>query len=120
MTTYMQIAGHGELIVNANGWDAGVLEKVRSHPLLGGRLADATQFTTDELRELYPEEWLVDSNAVGPPEACAERVLADLDAGADGVVLHASAPREMESLLEAWAKVRPESRFARRSANPGA
>jgi probable F420-dependent oxidoreductase len=123
MTTYMQIPGYGELIVNANGWDPGVLEKVRSHALLQGRLADATQFTTDELRqlrEIYPEEWFIDSNAVGLPEACAERILADLDAGADGVVLHASAPREMGDLIDAWSKIRPGPRFAGRSSNPGA
>ena len=50
MTTYMQIPGYGELIVDANGWDHAVLDRLRAHPLLQGRLADATEFSDDELR----------------------------------------------------------------------
>ena len=68
MTTYMQIPGYGELIVDANGWDRAVLDRLRAHPLLQGRFADATEFSDDELRALrdvYPPEWLRDSNAVG-------------------------------------------------------
>lgn len=122
MTTYMQIPGYGELIVDANGWDRGVLEKLRAHPLLQGRLADATEFTDDELRTLrdvYPREWLEQSNAVGSPEHCAKRINDQFAAGAAGVVLHASAPREMTALLDAYAKVRDGARFAGRSATPG-
>jgi len=122
MTTYMQIPGYGELIVDANGWDRTVLEKVRNHPLLQGRLADATEFSDDELRQIrdvYPREWLEDSNAVGSPEHCAKRIQDQFAAGAAGVVLHASAPREMDALLAAYAKVRDQARFAGRAAIPG-
>ena len=38
MTTYMQIPGYGELIVDANGWDRAVLDRLRGHQLLQGRL----------------------------------------------------------------------------------
>jgi alkanesulfonate monooxygenase SsuD/methylene tetrahydromethanopterin reductase-like flavin-dependent oxidoreductase (luciferase family) len=110
MTTYMQIPGYGELIVDANGWDPAVLDRVRAHPLLQGRIADATQFTTDELRELrdlYPEEWLSSSNAMGSAEHCAQRVRDQFDAGAAGVVLHASSPRELAPLLSAYEPLRP-------------
>lgn len=122
MTTYMQIPGYGELIVDANGWDRGVLERLRSHPVLEGRFADATEFSDDELRRLrdvYPPEWLRDSNAVGSPEHCARRIVDQLAAGAAGVVLHASAPAEMGSLLEAYARVRPAEKLAARSPVPG-
>lgn len=122
MTTYMQIPGYGELIVDANGWDRGVLEKLRAHPLLQGRFADATEFSDDELRQIrdvYPREWLEDGNAVGSPEHCARRIRDQFAAGASGVVLHASAPREMTALLEAYARVRDDARFAGRSATPG-
>lgn len=122
MTSYLQIPGYGELIVDANGWDRAVLERLRAHPLLQGRLADATEFTGDELRairDVYPEEWLTTSNAVGSPEHCARRILDQLDAGAAGVVLHASAPREMHELLDAYAAVRPAERLAGRSPVPG-
>jgi probable F420-dependent oxidoreductase len=122
MTTYMQIPGYGELIVDANGWDRTVLERLRSHPLLQGRLADATEFTDDELRtlrDLYPSHWLTTSNAVGSAAHCARRIVDQFDAGAAGVILHASAPREMTALLDAYAAVRPAQRFAARSPLPG-
>jgi len=122
MTTYMQIPGYGELIVDANGWDRGVLDRLRGHPLLQGRFADATEFSDDELRQIrdvYPESWLTSSNAVGSPAHCARRLLDQFAAGAAGIVLHASTPREMTALLAAYAAVRPEERFAGRSAVPG-
>jgi len=122
MTTYMQIPGYGELIVAANGWDGAVLDRVRSHPLLQGRLADATEFTDNELRtlrDIYPRQWLSDSNAVGSAAHCARRIVDQFTAGAAGVILHASAPREMHTLLEAYAAVRPARRFAGRSPVPG-
>jgi len=122
MTTYLQIPGYGELIVDANRWDRAILDRLRSHPLLQGRLADATEFTDDELRtirDLYPPHWLSDSNAVGSRAHCARRIVHQFDAGAAGVILHASAPREMQALLDAYAPVRPGQRFAGRAAVPG-
>jgi alkanesulfonate monooxygenase SsuD/methylene tetrahydromethanopterin reductase-like flavin-dependent oxidoreductase (luciferase family) len=122
MTTYMQIPGYGELIVKANDWDPAVLDRLRAHPVLDGRIADATEFTDDELRRLrdvYPEEWLRDSNAVGSAAHCAKRIVDQFAAGAAGVVLHASAPDQMGPLLDAYAAVRPADRFAGRSPVPG-
>lgn len=104
MTTYMQWPGYGELIVEANGWDPAVLKTLRAHPVLDGRMADVTAFTTDELRALrdvYPEEWLRDGAATGSPEACAHSVRAQLDAGADRVVLHGTSPAEVAPLVHA-------------------
>ena len=40
-------------------------------------------------------------------------------AGAAGIVLHASVPREMHTLLEAYTAVRPAARFTDRSPVPG-
>jgi len=122
MTTYMQIPGYGELIVDANGWDRGVLQRLREHPLLQGRFADATEFTDDELRQLrdvYPPEWLSSSNAMGSAEHCAKRIGDQFRAGAAGVILHASAPAEMHELLKAYARVRDAVQFAHRSPVPG-
>ncbi len=122
MTTYMQIPGYGELIVAANGWDPAVLDRLRAHPVLDGRIADASEFTDDELRALrdvYPETWLRDSNAVGSAAHCARRIVDQFEAGAAGVVLHASAPDQMTQLLDAYAAVRPAARFAGRSPVPG-
>jgi probable F420-dependent oxidoreductase len=122
MTTYMQIPGYGELIVDANGWDRGVLERLRAHPVLEGRIADATEFTDDELRRLrdvYPAHWIAESNAIGTAARCARRIKDQLDAGAAGVILHASAPGEMRALLAAYEAVRPAGALAGRSPVPG-
>ncbi|MCW3040676.1 MAG: Luciferase-like monooxygenase [Solirubrobacterales bacterium] len=105
MTTYMQWPGYGELIVEANGWDPGVLKTLRAHPVLDGRMADVTAFTTDELRRLrdvYPEQWLREGAATGSAEDCARMVQQQLDAGADRVVLHGTAPAEVTSLVHAF------------------
>jgi probable F420-dependent oxidoreductase len=122
MTTYMQIPGYGELIVDANGWDRAVLERLRAHPVLEGRFADATEFTDDELRRLrdvYPPEWIATSNALGSAADGARRLLDQFDAGAAGVIIHASAPHEMRTLLDAYAAIRPAARFRDRSPVPG-
>jgi probable F420-dependent oxidoreductase len=122
MTTYMQIPGYGELIVDANGWDRGVLDRLRAHPVLEGRFADATEFTLDELRRLrdvYPPEWITASNAIGSAAQCARRLVDQLDAGAAGIIVHASAPGEMRTLLDAYAAIRPTARLAGRSSVPG-
>lgn len=106
MTTYMQWPGYGELIVAANGWDPEVLTRLRSHPLLAGRMADTTRFSTDELREIrsiYPPEWISEGAAIGSPEEVARRVRAQFAAGADRVVLHGNAPRDLGGIVAAMA-----------------
>ena len=99
-----------------------MLDRLRAHPLLQTGLADAMEFSLDELRQLrdvYPEAWWRESNAVGSPAHCAQRILDQFAAGASGVILHASAPAEMTALLDAYAAVRPAARFAGRSPVPG-
>jgi probable F420-dependent oxidoreductase len=122
MTTYLQIPGYGELIVDANGWDRAVLEKLRAHPVLEGRFADATEFAPDELRRLrdvYPPEWIRTGNAIGSAAECARRLVDQLDAGAAGIIIHASAPREMAALLDAYTAIRPTTQLDGRSPVPG-
>ena len=121
MTTYMQIPGYGELIVDANGWDRAVLDRLRAHPLLQTGLADAMEFSLDELRQLrdvYPEAWLRESNAVGSPAQCAQRILGQFDLGADAVILHGASPSELAPVVEAYRAVRLPGRFDRVPANP--
>jgi probable F420-dependent oxidoreductase len=108
MTTYMQWPGYGELIVDANGWDPAVLRRLRTHPVLEDRMADTTAFTVDELsqlRDVYPDEWLSDGAAIGSPEACAREAARLLDAGADRVVLHGTAPAEVAGLVDAFERL---------------
>ena len=99
-----------------------MLDRLRAHPVCQRGLIDAMQLSADDLRSLrdvYPESWLRAGNAIGSPEQCARRIADQFAAGAAGVVLHASAPREMVPLLDAWAAIRPADRFAGRSTVPG-
>jgi 5,10-methylenetetrahydromethanopterin reductase len=105
MTTYMQWPDYGEHICRANGWDLAVLDRLRRHPLLEGRMADTARFTTDELRrirDLYPAAWLEEGAAIGSPEHCARRAAQQLDAGADRVILHGNAPADLEAVVQAF------------------
>jgi len=101
--TYFQIPTFGEMIAEANGWDTAPLDRLRAHPTfanLGGKPADQA-FTRDQLVEAsrtLPEEWLRDGAAIGTATQCADQLCAFLDAGADEILLHGSAPAQMGPL----------------------
>jgi 5,10-methylenetetrahydromethanopterin reductase len=121
LATYLQ--GYGAALVAANRWDPADLERFRTHPLVQGYPGafDAIG-TTEELTRLrdeaIPEEWLA-ASATGTPEQCARRVLDQLDAGADSVVLHGATPGELAPVIDAWRRVRPAGRFDDLPVNPG-
>lgn len=105
MATYMQAPGYVELLVDLNGWDANVLETFRSHPAVagipGGIDSVATLEQLEEIETLIPETW-VSAAAIGSPEQCAERIMAEFEYGADEVCLHASTPDEFSPVLDAY------------------
>jgi alkanesulfonate monooxygenase SsuD/methylene tetrahydromethanopterin reductase-like flavin-dependent oxidoreductase (luciferase family) len=116
LTTYLQLPAYGELIASINDWDPAVLKKLRQHPVLAGRVADQTEFTSDELRSLrddvYPSDWLQGTSAVGDSALCASELLGQFDAGCDGVLIHGSSPAQLEDVLSEYRLVRPHERFA--------
>ena len=120
MATYLQAPGYGELLFEINGWDPAGLAAFRASPVVksipGGIDSVATIDQLRAIRELLPDEWL--PAADGTPEQCARRILDQFEAGADGVILHASLPHEAAPAIEAWAKLRPAERFRGRSARP--
>jgi 5,10-methylenetetrahydromethanopterin reductase len=120
LATYLQ--GYGDVLVRANGWDPAVLQRFKEDPFVTGYGAafDAVGTTDDLTRvaELLPDEWLA-AAATGSAGRCAERVLDQFDAGADGVVLHGATPVELAPVLDAWRAARPAERFAGLPANPG-
>lgn len=120
MATYLQAPGYGELLFKINGWDPQGLDRFRSHPVVqsipGGIDSMATIEQLRAIRDVVPREWL--PAAVGTPEQCARRIVDQFDAGADGVILHASLPREAAPALEAYAAIRPAVRFAGRTGRP--
>jgi 5,10-methylenetetrahydromethanopterin reductase len=118
MATYLQ--GYGDALVAMNGWDPAPLEAFRADPVVqsvrGALDAVGTREQLEHVRGLIPEAWL--PAAVGSADVCAARVLDQLDAGADGVILHASTPAELEPVVDAYRAVRPPGRFDDREANP--
>lgn len=118
MATYFQ--AYGDALVTMNGWDPAPLERFRADPVVqavpGAIDAVATVEQLEHIETLIPDDWL--PAAVGPAERCAARVLDQLAAGADGVILHGSSPAELEPVVAAYRQVRPPG-FEHRSANPG-
>ena len=118
MATYLQ--AYGDALVAMNGWDPAPLERFRADEVVGSvRGAIDAVGTLEQLEHiagLIPAEWL--PAAVGSASQCAARVLDQLAAGADGVILHGSAPAELAPVVDAYREVRPAG-FAGRSANPG-
>jgi len=103
--TYFELPGFGDLIVEINGWDKSVLDRIRAHPqiaALNGKPADQA-FTRQELVEvgrILPQKWIDEGAAVGTAAQCADQLMAYLDAGADEILLHGSAPRDMGPLTD--------------------
>lgn len=103
--TYFQTPGFGEVLVNANGWDLSVLDKIRNHSLfdnIGEKNADQA-FTRDQLVEVsrvIPQQWYDDGAAVGTAAVCAQKLCAFLDAGVDEILLHGSSPFSMGPLMD--------------------
>ncbi len=121
LATYLQ--GYGDVLVSANGWDRAALQRFRDDPLVQGYPGAFDAIGTVEqltyLREeVLPAEWLA-ASATGTPEQCARRVLDQLDAGADSVVLHGATPTELAPVLEAYRDLRPAGRFDLVPTNPG-
>jgi len=118
MATYLQV--YGDALVAMNGWDPAPLERFRADAVVqsvpGAIDAVATLDQLEHIRGLIPDDWL--PAAVGAATTCAERVLDQLAAGADGVILHGSSPAELEPVVDAYAQVRPKDRFEGRHANP--
>jgi probable F420-dependent oxidoreductase len=104
MATYLQ--AYGDLLVKTNRWDPAVLARFRADPLVAGfrGLLDDTA-TTEQLEHvatLIPEQWLA-AAAMGSPEQCAAAIRHQFDLGADGVILHGAAPKDLETIMNACA-----------------
>ena len=108
---YFHVAGLGDALVRANGWDAATLARYRAHPGvagLDGQQADKAlprQQLVDISRSL-PDEWIESSSAAGDAAACARRLGEYLAAGAGEIVLHGSPADRLGSLVTAVAEGR--------------
>jgi len=77
----------------------------------------ATLKQLEAIDKALPQEWR--SAAIGTPAECAQRWVEEFEAGADGVIIHASSPEEFEPVLAAYEKIRPAHLFEGRTNRPG-
>ena len=84
-----------------------------------GGMIDSVASTAQlaDIASLIPDEWR--PAAVGSPKECAIRWVDQFDAGADGIIIHASTPEEIEPVLSEYDKIRPHERFRDRTNRPG-
>ena len=103
LATYLQ--GYGDLLVSTNRWDPAVLDRFRADEVVGSVAGAIDTLATVEQLEhiarLIPETWL-EPAATGSADACATRVRAELDLGADAVILHGATPIELEPVVAAY------------------
>ncbi len=121
LATYLQIPGYGEALVNVNGWDMDTLKSFRSAPIVAGMTGAidsvASYAELAEIEKLIPKEWR--PAAVGDAKACAQRWLDQFNAGADGIIIHASTPEEFAPVLDEYERIRPAQLFVQRTNRPG-
>jgi probable F420-dependent oxidoreductase len=121
LATYLQIPGYGDTLVAINGWDAEELARFRSSEAVTsvGGLIDSVATTAQlaEVAKVIPEHWR--PAAVGDAATCARRWVDQFEAGADGIIIHASTPEEFEPVLREYEKIRPAHRFEGRTNRPG-
>ncbi len=103
LATYLQ--AYGDLMVRTNNWDPAALAAFRADPFVSSfRGALDGKATTEQLEHvatLIPDEWLAPAG-YGTPEQCAAAVARQMELGADGVILHGAAPRELAPIVEAY------------------
>ena len=121
LATYLQIPGYGEALVNVNGWDMDTLKSFRSASIVAGMTGAidsvASYAELAEIEKLIPQEWR--PAAVGDAKTCALRWLDQFNAGADGIIIHASTPEEFAPVLAEYARIRPAELFTQRTNRPG-
>ncbi len=120
LATYLQIPGYGDMLVKVNGWDEEQLASFRQSDAVRsvGGLIDSVATTAQmaEVEKLIPQEWR--PAAVGDAATCARRWVDQFEAGADGIIIHASTPEEFAPVLSEYEKIRPNALFEKRTNRP--
>ncbi|MCW2983815.1 MAG: hypothetical protein JWO02_1717 [Solirubrobacterales bacterium] len=105
--TYLQYPYYGDILATANNWDLGVVNEMRSHPMLtsASRMGDLTYHRhqmVDGPGSVLPWEWMLDCSAIGSVDECVTSLQRFIDAGADEVTTYGSTPRQNAALAAAW------------------
>ena len=129
LNTYLFFPREWDTTCRINKWDRGVAQRLAESlcqidgARLRGTMGDEnTSRQLDDLRrmrDLWPREWIDAATATGTAEHCVRCVLDRFDAGADGVVFHATSPANLHTLLGIWPKYRPHERLQGRLQTPG-
>ncbi|PQM45396.1 TIGR03857 family LLM class F420-dependent oxidoreductase [Mycobacterium talmoniae] len=106
MVTYLQYPGYGEQLCTANGWDQGLLDKIRNHKRFANisQVADR-EFQRHEMMDVasvIPDEYMWDCSAIGTVDECVANLQRFIDAGADEIVTYGSTPAQNAELVAAW------------------
>jgi probable F420-dependent oxidoreductase len=108
---YFHVAGLGDALVRANGWDPADLARYRAHPTLvglGDQQADKvlSRHELVDVSRSLPPAWLSSASATGTAAECAGRLHEYLDAGADELVLHGTTAEHLGPLALRFAEDR--------------
>jgi 5,10-methylenetetrahydromethanopterin reductase len=111
--SYFVYPGYGENLARVNGWDEDVVLAVRRHPMFTGvgKVPDMVFHRHEMLApaELIPNEWMLDSCAIGTAAECAANLRRFIDAGADEVATYGSTPGQNAGLIDAWRLAKRET-----------
>lgn len=93
-------------LCTANGWDLGLLDKIRSHKRFEkiSQVADR-EFQRHEMMDVasvIPDEYIWDCSAIGTVDECVANLRRFIDAGADEIVTYGSTPAQNAELVAAW------------------
>jgi 5,10-methylenetetrahydromethanopterin reductase len=105
--TYLDAPGYGEMLVQLNGWDPGVLARLRDHDQfndMSTAVSDLSFHRTELLgpASLVPDEWMEQSCALGSVSTCVDSLRRFRAAGADELVTYGSTPSQNAKLADAW------------------
>jgi 5,10-methylenetetrahydromethanopterin reductase len=103
---YLQYPGYGETLIEENGWDMEVIHKLRAHRQLAAneKVADRLYHRHQLLAPaaLIPDEYMIDTCAIGSVDECVASLQRFRDAGADEIATYGSTPAQNAKLIEAW------------------
>lgn len=120
LASYLQAPGYGDGLAKINNWDPEELKRFRQDPAVtsvGGWIDTVAKFAQlAAIDKAIPQDWR--SAAVGTSRECAQRWVQEFEAGADGIIIHASTPEEFEPVLAEYEKIRPNHLFEGRTNRP--
>ena len=115
MNTYFMLPSV-DVMANVNGWDVGKAHEIKAAVMedagrstggMGDETVSRELDTLRRFRDMYPEEWINDCNAVGDADTCAGYIKMLFETGVDKVLIHGSPPSDLGALLQAWPRHRP-------------